>query len=58
MKMPLIGITPMWDKEESRVYMNPGYIRGLEEAGAVPVILPLNVSEKVLRRIAETFDGV
>ena len=37
--------------------MYPGYIRGLEEAGAVPVILPMNVSETVLKQIADYFDG-
>jgi putative glutamine amidotransferase len=37
--------------------MYPGYTRGLEEAGAVPVILPLTVSETVLKQIANFFDG-
>ena len=37
--------------------MYPGYARGLEEAGAVPVILPLTVSETVLKQIADTCDG-
>jgi putative glutamine amidotransferase len=57
MKMPLIGITPIWDKEEGCIRIYPGYIRGLEKAGAVPVILPLFVSEAVLKQIAETLDG-
>jgi putative glutamine amidotransferase len=57
MGMPLIGITPIWDEKESRVCIYPGYIRGLEEAGAAPVILPLNVSEAVLKHIADSFDG-
>jgi len=55
--MPLIGVTPIWDAGNSRILMPPGYIRGLEEAGAVPVILPLSVSETVLKRIADFFDG-
>jgi len=37
--------------------MYPGYIQGLEEGGAVPVILPLTVSETVLKQIADFFDG-
>jgi putative glutamine amidotransferase len=57
MKMPLIGITPSWDPEEKCIRMYPGYIRGLEEAGAVPVILPLKVSDTVLKQIADSFDG-
>jgi len=57
MKMPLIGITPIWDEKDSRVYMYPGYIRGLEKAGAAPVILPLGVPEAVLKQITEYCDG-
>jgi putative glutamine amidotransferase len=37
--------------------MLPGYMQGLEEAGAVPVILPLTVSETVLKQAADFFDG-
>ena len=37
--------------------MLPGYMQGLEEAGAVPVILPLTVSETVLKQTADFFDG-
>ncbi|MDR1803198.1 MAG: gamma-glutamyl-gamma-aminobutyrate hydrolase family protein [Treponema sp.] len=57
MKMPLIGITPMWDEKDGRVYIYTGYIRGLEKAGAAPVILPLGVPESVLKQIAEYCDG-
>jgi putative glutamine amidotransferase len=37
--------------------MLPGYLKGLEDAGAVPVILPLTVSESVLKKAADFFDG-
>jgi putative glutamine amidotransferase len=57
MKMPLIGITPIWDKKEGCICIYPGYIRGLEKAGAVPVILPLFVSETILKQIAGSLDG-
>jgi len=57
MKMPLIGITPIWHKDEGCVCIYPGYIRALEEAGAVPVILPLTVTEPVLKQLADSFDG-
>jgi len=58
MKMPFIGITPNWDEEKRCVYMYPGYMRYLEEAGAVPVILPMNVSETSLKQIVDSFDGL
>jgi putative glutamine amidotransferase len=37
--------------------MLPGYMQGLEEAGAVPVILHLTVSETALKQTACFFDG-
>jgi putative glutamine amidotransferase len=37
--------------------MLPGYMKGLEEVGAVPVILPLTVSETVLKKAADFFNG-
>jgi len=57
MKRPVIGITPNWDEVKERILMYPGYIQGLEEASAVPVILPMNVSESVLKQLADSFDG-
>jgi len=54
---PIIGVIPLWDEEKDSIWMLPGYMRGLEEAGAAPVILPLTVSETVLKRTADKFDG-
>ena len=55
--MPLVGITPIWNEKEGCICMYPGYIRGLEKAGAVSVILPLAVSETVLKQAADFVDG-
>ena len=57
MKRPVIGLTPIWDEKRNRMWMYPGYAQGLEEAGAAPVILPLTVSETVLKQFADIFDG-
>jgi putative glutamine amidotransferase len=54
---PTIGVIPLWDEKKDSIWMIPGYMRGLEEAGAVPVILPLTVSENVLKQTADKFDG-
>ena len=35
MKKPIIGVTPLWDKEKNSYWMLPGYLEGLEEAGAI-----------------------
>ncbi|MDR2731217.1 MAG: gamma-glutamyl-gamma-aminobutyrate hydrolase family protein [Treponema sp.] len=56
-KRPVIGVIPLWDEKKDSIWMLPGYMQGLEEAGAVPVVLPLTVSEVVLKQTAYFFDG-
>ena len=56
-KRPSIGVIPIWDEKKNSIWMLPGYMQGLEEAGAVPVILPLTTSETVLKQVADFFDG-
>ena len=41
MKRPLIGIIPLIDIERESYWMLPGYMKGIEEAGGIPVMLPL-----------------
>jgi len=57
MKRPIIGVIPLWDDRKDSVWMLPGYTRGLEDAGAVPLILPLTVSEAVLEQAAGLCGG-
>ena len=57
MKKPVIGVIPLWDEKKDSIWMLPGYMRGLEEAGAAPVILPLTVSETVLKQTADVCGG-
>ena len=57
MERPIIGVIPLWDDEKDSIWMLPGYMRGLEEAGAAPVILHLTVSETTLKKTAGLCDG-
>jgi len=57
MERPVIGVIPLWDDDKDSVWMLPGYARGLEDAGAVPVILPLTVSTVTLAQAAGLCDG-
>ena len=57
MHKPLIGVTPLFDREKDSYWMLPGYFLALEEVGAVPVMLPLTNDEAVLKRLVETLDG-
>lgn len=42
MVRPIIGVTPLWDSKLHSLWMLPGYFDALEDAGATPVMLPLN----------------
>ena len=57
MKSPIIGVTPLWDAERNSVWMLPDYLDGIRAAGGVPVVLPLEMSEKDADQIIETCDG-
>lgn len=41
MKQPLIGVVPLVDEARESYWMLPGYMQGVEQAGGVPVMLPL-----------------
>lgn len=41
MNKPVIGIVPLVDKERESLWMLPGYMLGVQEAGGLPVMLPL-----------------
>ncbi|MFV0529595.1 MAG: gamma-glutamyl-gamma-aminobutyrate hydrolase family protein [Lachnospiraceae bacterium] len=57
MSKPLIGISPLWDETKESLWMLPGYMNGIEEAGGIPVILPLSCDAAAIDQLAHTFDG-
>lgn len=56
-KRPVIGLVPLYDEAKESYWMLPGYMSGLEEAGAAPVMMPLTEDEAVLEKLVELFDG-
>lgn len=60
---PLIGV-PMGRERSQRFFglpmyiMNQTYVRELEKRGALPVLIPLNMSEATLRGTFERLDGL
>lgn len=58
MKKPLVGIVPLVDEERESLWMLPGYMEGLTQAGAIPVMLPLTEDQEDLARLVEELDGV
>ena len=55
---PVIGVIPLWDDEKDSIWMLPGYLDGISEAGGLPIIFPLTTDEQELRQLFELCDGV
>jgi len=60
---PLIGVTMGREKSQrffglNLFIMNQTYVRTLEQLGALPVMLPLHMTEATLRSIFERLDGL
>lgn len=58
MKRPVIGVVPLFDSEKNSYWMIPGYMRGLEAAGALPVMLPLTTDRAELSELAQLCSGI
>lgn len=58
MKKPIIGLVPLMDEEKESYWMLPGYMKALEEAGGIPVMLPMCTDKEALKQLAEHLDGI
>lgn len=57
MKKALIGILPLIDEFKDSYWMLPQYMKGIEEAGGIPVMLPLTTDKKLLESLCDRLDG-
>ncbi|SET49843.1 putative glutamine amidotransferase [Salinibacillus kushneri] len=57
MTQPLIGVLPLYDEAKESYWMLPGYMKGIEDAGGAPVMLPLTTDENIILSLANQFDG-
>ena len=55
---PIIGVMPLWDEEKDSIWMLPGYMDGLIEAGATPVIFPFTEDAEEAARLVELCGGI
>lgn len=55
---PIVGIMPLWDDEKESIWMLPGYLDGLSQAGATPIIFPFSSDEEELGRLVKMCDGI
>ena len=63
LRRPLIGVTMGREKSQrffglSLYIMNQTYVRTLESLGALPIMIPLNMSEATLQGIFARLDGL
>lgn len=57
MKKPMIGVLPLYDRTRDSYWMLPGYMKAIEAAGGIPVMLPMASDELDIKALSETFDG-
>ena len=55
---PLIGLIPLVDEGRESYWMLPGYMKGIAEAGGLPVMLPLEMDPDDIRQIIHSLDGL
>jgi putative glutamine amidotransferase len=57
MRRPFIGVSPLYDAKRQSYWMLPGYMKAIEAADGIPVMLPMNADETAIHAIADKFDG-
>ena len=57
MLKPVIGVMPLWDDDKESVWMLPGYLEGIRQAGGLPVILPFTSDNDELDQLAKMCSG-
>ncbi len=55
---PIIGLVPLVDEEKSSYWMLPGYMKGITQAGGIPVMLPLTEDSDTIQQLTNTCDGI
>lgn len=55
---PFIGLTPLYDDDKKSYWILPGYMKGIEHAGGIPVMLPLTANRDMLETIFSRIDGL
>lgn len=55
---PVIGLVPLVDQEKDSLWMLPGYMEGIMEAGGIPIILPLTSDADVITQLLGTIQGL
>lgn len=54
---PVIGLPPLWDDDKESMWMLPGYMNGIRQAGALPLMLPLTEDRDEINQLVNICDG-
>ncbi len=57
MAKPIIGLTPLYDAEQERLWMRPNYLDAVIAAGGIPLVLPLTDAQTDIEALAHLCDG-
>lgn len=58
MKKKIIAVIPLWDDDKKSIWMLPGYLDSIRNAGGIPVILPLTSSPEDASTLFMMCDGM
>ena len=53
----IVGVMPLWDDEKDSIWMLPGYMEGVLQAGGIPVIFPFTEDKQELDQLVCMCDG-
>ena len=54
---PVIGILPLWDDDKDSLWMLPGYMDGIRQAGGLAIVLPFTDEKDEISEITDMCDG-
>lgn len=54
----VIGLIPLVDETKESYWMLPGYMKVIEQAGGIPIILPLTDDKAILKQALSLCDGL
>lgn len=57
-RKPVIGIVPLWDEKKDSLWMLPGYMDGISQAGGLPFMLPLTEDITEIKQLVSMCDGI
>lgn len=55
---PLVGVMPLYDEEKESIWMLPGYLNCIQQAGAIPLTVPPSLDSEERKQVLTLCDGL